>query len=91
MQGGTLYILQSQETKKFYVGSTVDLERRLADHKRGNTRTTRIHIPWFLVYTEMFASLKEARTRERQIKKWKSHLRVAEMIDCSAGRAAPTL
>ena len=52
MQGGILYILQSQETNKYYIGSTTDLERRLVDHKRGNTRTTRIHKPWFLVYKE---------------------------------------
>ena len=90
MQGGTLYILQSQETGKFYIGSTTDINRRLVDHERGNTRTTRIHTPWFLVYTEMYTTLKEARARERQIKKWKSHLRVVEMIERSAGTRPPS-
>ncbi len=57
MSEGTLYILQSKETGKFYTGSTSDLERRLRDHKRGNTKTTRIHKPWFLVYKETFETL----------------------------------
>jgi len=90
MQGGILYILQSQETGRYYIGSTCNLERRLKDHKRGNTRTTRIHKPWFLVYTEEFETLTEARKREKQIKRWKSHVRVMELIEREVGRAVPT-
>jgi putative endonuclease len=80
MQGGVLYILESQVTKKYYIGSTTDLARRMRDHARGNTRTTRIHTPWTLVYTETFETLREARAREKQLKKWKSHVRVRALI-----------
>ena len=90
MQGGILYILQSEMTKKYYIGSTTNLERRLRDHERGNTRTTRIHKPWFFVYSEKYKTLKEARKREIQIKRWKSHKRIYELINRSAGRAVPT-
>ncbi len=91
MQGGVLYILESQVTKKYYIGSTIDLARRMRDHVRGNTRTTRIHTPWILVYTETFETLREARAREKQLKKWKSHVRVrALIVEDSTGRAAPS-
>ena len=90
MQGGIVYILKSKMTEKYYIGSTTDLERRLQDHERGNTRTTRIHKPWFLVYTENYPTLTEARRREFQIKRWKSHQRISELINRSAGRTAPT-
>ena len=43
MQGGIVYILQSQQTQRYYIGSTTNLARRLKDHERGNTKTTRIH------------------------------------------------
>ncbi|MBU0661366.1 GIY-YIG nuclease family protein, partial [Patescibacteria group bacterium] len=74
-----------------YIGSTKDLEKRLQDHARGNTKTTRIHKPWILVYTENFETHTEARKREYQIKKWKNHTRIQALIDRSAGRAVPTL
>jgi putative endonuclease len=94
MKRGVLYILQSQITSKFYIGSTFDLTQRLLDHKRGNTKTTRIHKPWALVYSENFDTLSQARSREKQLKKWKSHVRVQSLIDrynsAEIGREAPT-
>ena len=79
MQGGTLYILQSEQNGKFYIGSTIDLDRRLKDHKRGNTRTTRNNGPWVFVYSERFTTIRE-RKRERQLKRWKSHKRVYQLV-----------
>ena len=67
-----LYILQSESSGKFYVGSTDDLDRRLSEHQRGQTPSTRGRGPWRLVYQEQFASLLEAHRRELDIKRWKS-------------------
>src|SRR5216684_5991134 len=36
-----VYILQSETTGRFYIGSTDDLERRLAEHLRGHSPATR--------------------------------------------------
>ena len=76
----TLYILYSPKLNKYYVGSTSDLERRLADHNRGKEKFTKTGIPWHLVYSEEFSELKAARTRELFIKKQKSRKYIEQLI-----------
>jgi putative endonuclease len=75
-----VYILQSEKNGRFYVGSTSSLQLRLADHQRGQTPSTRGRGPWHLVYQEQFASQSDARRREREIKSWKSHRSIEELI-----------
>jgi len=84
-----LYILQSQTTRRYYVGSTTDLPRRLAEHARGHSHYTQNRGPWKLMYREEFASLAEARRREAQIKGWKSHRMIAEFIETWARLEIP--
>jgi predicted GIY-YIG superfamily endonuclease len=36
-----------------------------------------------MVYQEQFGTLTEARSRERQLKSWKSHRSIQELIDTS--------
>jgi putative endonuclease len=67
-----VYVLLSQRSSRYYVGSTNDVSRRVAEHNAGKTTSTRSYRPWRLVYTEAFETLAEARQRERQIKSWKS-------------------
>ena len=61
-----IYILKSQTNERFYIGSAVDAEIRLAEHERGQTKSTRGRGPWVLVYREAFDTIVEARRRERQ-------------------------
>jgi len=70
-----VYILQSESSGQFYVGSTNDLER-LSEHGRAHSQATRGRGPWKLVHMEEFFSLAEACRRELEIKNWKS----AQMI-----------
>jgi len=75
-----LYILQSETSGKFYVGSTEDLDRRLSEHNRGQTPSTRGRGPWKLVHQEQFASLLEAHRRELEVKGWKSAKLIKALI-----------
>jgi putative endonuclease len=59
----------------------VDSEIRLAEHQRGQTKSTRGRGPWALVYREEFDTIVEARRRERQLKSWKSHRTIQMLID----------
>jgi len=78
-----LYILQSQTSGRYYVGSTNDLARRLSEHHRSHSPATRGRGPWVLVYREQFPTLVEARRRELEIKRWKSAKSIASLIaDC---------
>ena len=76
-----IYILQSEKTKKFYIGCASEVLVRLTEHQRGQTTSTRGRGPWGLVYQEQFDTLAEARRRERQLKSWKSHRSIQELIE----------
>jgi putative endonuclease len=80
-----LYILQSARSGKFYIGSALDADVRFMDHQRGQSPYTRCRGPWKLVYQEKYSTLGEARRRERQLKSWKSHRSIQELIDNSGG------
>ena len=74
------YILYSDSTKCFYVGYTAALEARLIKHNskhKGFTNRTR---DWRIVYSEQFETKKEAMTREKQIKLWKSRKRLEALV-----------
>ena len=62
------------------MGSTNDLDRRLAEHDRGKTKYTKYAGPFDLVYQEKFDTLKQARQREYQIKKLKSRKYIEDLI-----------
>jgi putative endonuclease len=63
------YILFSSKLNKYYVGSTNDLNRRLAEHNRGKTSFAKLGMPWVLMYSEKFPTKLEAVRREMEIKK----------------------
>jgi putative endonuclease len=80
-----LYILQSESSGRFYVGSTDDLDHRVSEHLRGHTPSTRGRGPWKLVHKEEFETLLGARRRESEIKRWKSSRMVRALITSAVG------
>ena len=75
-----VYILFSLKLNKYYVSSTPDLQRRLAEHNRGKEKFTKTGVPWLLVYSETFEQLTAARKRELEIKKKKSRKYIESLI-----------
>lgn len=67
----TVYILRSSISGRHYIGSTNDLVRRLSEHNRGHTKSTRQKGNWEVIYTEEYVESLEASRRERQIKSYK--------------------
>ena len=64
------YILECSNGA-YYVGSTIDLERRLQEHQAGEgANYTRKHLPVKLVYWEEYQNIDEAFRRERQLHGW---------------------
>ena len=66
-----VYILKNNLTGRHYIGSTNNIDRRISEHNRGHTRSTRQPGSWIVVYKEEFGTLIEARKRERLIKSYK--------------------
>ena len=63
----TVYVLRNS-AGRLYVGQTVDLPRRLAQHESGEARWTRNRGPWELVFQETYSTRSEAMRRERALK-----------------------
>jgi putative endonuclease len=77
----TTYILYSKELEKFYIGSTSgDIGERLKKHLSNHKGFTARAKDWELVYSEKFATKTESLRRERQLKSWKSNIRIKEFI-----------
>ncbi len=66
-----VYILTNRPKGVLYIGATSDLVRRVAEHKGKYVRgfTERYGVTR-LVYFEEYASILEARSRERSMKRW---------------------
>ena len=65
--GCFVYILLLSN-RKYYTGMTVDLKRRLTEHKNGQSKSTQRYLPFKLMYYVFMQSSKEARWLEKKIK-----------------------
>ncbi|WP_344297279.1 GIY-YIG nuclease family protein [Agromyces neolithicus] len=75
-----LYILRCGDGS-FYVGSTIDLERRIAQHSHGEGAAyTRRRLPVVLVYHQEFDRIEQAYAAEKQVQNWSRAKRIA-LID----------
>ena len=81
-----VYVLKSLKSEKFYIGSTVNIERRLEGHNRGKTTSTRNKGPCVIVYHESFQTRGMAVTREKQLKSYKGGNAFKQLTD---GYCAP--
>jgi len=80
------YILYSGKLNKYYIGSCINLERRLYEHNIGHSKFTSSGIPWKVVYIEEYETAGLARNREKEIKRMKSRKFIEDLI--SKGRAS---
>ena len=74
------YILFSEKIDKYYIGSCEDLEERLIRHNQGRSKFTKTGTPWTLVYSEKYDTRSEAYKREMEIKKKKSRIFIAQLV-----------
>jgi putative endonuclease len=73
-----MYVVECAD-RSFYVGSTWDLERRLAQHNSDDEGAayTRRRRPVRLVYFEQTDSMADAYAREKQVQGWSRAKRIA--------------
>jgi putative endonuclease len=72
-----LYILECADGT-FYTGSTVDIEKRLAEHQNGvGAIHTRTRLPVRLVFLASFQTIEEAFLREKQVQGWSRKKKIA--------------
>ena len=65
-----VYILKTS-SGKYYIGSTTDLDKRIAHHKGGFTPSTKRLGKVEIVFKQEYKTLKDTRTIEKKFKKLK--------------------
>ena len=65
-----VYILGTS-SRKYYVGSTTNLKRRAEQHRKGLTYSTKRLGNISLIFSQEYSTLKDARSIERKLKKFK--------------------
>jgi putative endonuclease len=63
-----VYVLYSNDFERYYVGMSDNVEKRLKEHNKGLSKSTKPYVPWRLVHSEQFETRMEARTREKYLK-----------------------
>ena len=63
-----IYILRSFSSGKCYIGSSDNLLRRYREHSLNQELATKNRGPWEMIHWEAFATLPEARRREKFLK-----------------------
>ena len=73
------YVLRSESTGRFYIGSGQNLTRRLEEHNRCQTTSTRGRGPWVLFWDRSFLNRAEAVQYERYLKSLKSRVAIEQL------------
>ncbi len=63
-----VYAIYSEDCDRIYVGLTNNLERRISEHKRGHTKSTKRFKKIRLIYAKVFEDYKSARQEEKRLK-----------------------
>ena len=63
-----VYVLESLRDKKRYVGFTNNLKKRIDQHNKGLTFSTKSRLPMILIYFEACLNREDAKRREVYLK-----------------------
>jgi putative endonuclease len=75
-----LYVLLNNSKTKTYTGVTDDVNKRLKNHNDGKVKSSRPYSPYKIIHTESFASLSEARKKEKFYKPTTGRRRLRQMF-----------
>ena len=63
-----VYVLESTKDKKRYIGFTTNLRKRLEEHQKGLSLSTKPRLPMKLIYFEACTNEEDAKRREEYFK-----------------------
>lgn len=75
-----VYVIESMKGGKRYMGFTTDLLRRLDEHGKGRSQSTRPYAPFRLIYVEGCTNEADARRREHYFKVSEGHRFLAKRL-----------
>ena len=77
---GYVYIIQSLKNGMYYIGSSKNPIKRLAEHNTGKVRATKNKGPWSLKFVQKYPTIRIARQIEYKIKKLKRRDYISRII-----------
>ncbi|HTE48580.1 MAG TPA: GIY-YIG nuclease family protein [Candidatus Paceibacterota bacterium] len=79
-----VYILKSLNYDRYYIGHSINANKRLFEHNLGKVRSTKAYKPWKIMYIEDQPNKREAYSREMKIKSFKHGEAFKKLIEnCS--------
>ncbi len=75
-----VYIFLNEAKTRTYTGVANDVNKRLAEHNSGKVKSSRPYRPYKIVYTESFATLSEARQKEKFYKSTTGRRRLQKLF-----------
>lgn len=75
-----LYILLNKAKTRTYTGVTDNVKRCLKDHNSGKVASSSPHGPYEVIHTESFATLSEAKQKEKFYKSTTGRRKLKEMF-----------
>lgn len=77
----SVYILQSETDRSFYIGQTNNLNSRVARHNAGLEKYTKTKKPWKLYWSCTVQTRSEAMRLEKKLKNFKSRQRIIQFVE----------
>ena len=75
-----VYILLNETKTRNYTGVAGDVDKRLGEHNAGRVKSSSSYRPYYVIYTESFKTLSEARQKEKFYKSATGRRRLKEMF-----------
>ena len=63
-----VYVLKSKKVRRWYIGSTYNMQKRILAHNAEKNQSTRHGAPWRIIYCEVSLHRDDARAREKYLK-----------------------
>lgn len=63
-----VYVLESDKNNSLYIGYTIDLKIRIKQHNKGINFSTKLYLPWRLIFFEAYLNKTDAIRRESYLK-----------------------
>jgi putative endonuclease len=76
----SVYILLNKAKTRTYTGVAADVNKRLKRHNDGHVSASRPYLPYDVIHTETFSTLKEARQKESFYKSTTGRRRMSKLI-----------
>jgi putative endonuclease len=75
-----VYILQSENNSRLYIGKTVNLRRLFQEHNAGQNVSTKAYRPWTIIFYESYIKSSDTNRREKYLKTTQGHQTIKRML-----------